>query len=67
MLIAEYNYDTDIRMQRGEAYNIGVREGFEKGKIESTVSLAKSFRNIGIPLYKISEATGLTEEEIKAL
>ena len=38
-----------------------------KGREEQNIYLAKSFRDVGIPIDKIAKATGLTEEEIKEL
>ena len=31
MLIAEYSYETDIKVQRREAYREGLAEGIEQG------------------------------------
>ena len=32
MLIGEYDYDTDIAVQRQESLMIGIRQGIERGK-----------------------------------
>jgi len=37
MLIAEYSYETDIKVQRREAYREGLAEGIEQG-IEQGIS-----------------------------
>ena len=42
-------------------------EGREEGITIRTLTLARSFRDIGVSLDKIAEATGLSEEEIKEL
>jgi len=42
-------------------------EGREEGRVEERFFMARSFRNMGFPLDKIAEATGLSEEEIKGL
>ena len=78
-LLAEYDYDTDIAVQRDEAYKVGVETGIEKGiemgRVEGreegiemrNIMLARSFRDMGVSIDKIAKATGLTEEEIKTL
>ena len=79
MLIAEYDYDTDIAVQReeereiafaeGEAQGIaqGIRQGFADGSYQKTLETAKlmKYENLGIDL--ISKVTGLSVEEIKTL
>ena len=34
MLIAEYSYETDIKVQRREAYREGLAEGIEQGILQ---------------------------------
>lgn len=63
MLFAEYDYNMDIQVQREECYNAGIKKGIKEG----TLSLAKSFRNMGFPVDKIAQATGLSKEEIEKL
>ena len=75
MLVAEYDYDTDIAVQREESLRIGIQQGIEQGiqqgfsdgsyqtKLE-TAKLMK-YENLGIDL--ISKVTGLSVEEIKTL
>ena len=36
MLTAEYDYDTDIEVQREEAFTEGHKEGFDKGEALAT-------------------------------
>lgn len=50
-----------------EGIEEGIEKGIEKGRKEQNIYLAKSFRDMGISIEKISQATGLTQEEIKAL
>ena len=70
-LIAEYDYDTDISVQRNEAYEMGIEKGREEGREEGrwtrTLILARSFRDMGVSFDKIAQATGLTIDEIKKL
>jgi len=79
LLIAEYDYDTDIAVQRAEAGRIafaqgmkqgmeqgmeqGIRQGFSNGVIQT----ASAFKRMGIPIAKIAEGTGLTQAEIEKL
>ena len=71
MLVAEYDYDTDIAVQRAEAGRIafaqgmeqGIRQGFSNGVIQT----ASAFKRMGIPIAKIAEGTGLTQAEIEKL
>ena len=79
MLVAEYDYDTDIAVQRAEERQIAFAEGIEKGiekgieqgiadgVYQKALETAKlmSYENLGIDL--ISKVTGLSVEEIKAL
>jgi len=62
-LLAEYDYDADVAVQRDEAYKVGVEKGMEMRNIK----LARSFRDMGFPIDKIAKTTGLTEEEINEL
>ena len=45
----------------------GIAKGRAEGRAEERFFMARSFRNMGFPLDKIAEATGLSEEEIKGL
>ena len=67
MLVAEYDYDTDIAVQREESLRIGIQQGFSDGSYQTKLETAKlmSYENLGIDL--ISKFTGLSVEEIKAL
>ena len=67
MLIAEYDYETDIAVQRAEEHEIAFAEGIADGSYQTKLETAKLMRyeNLGIDL--ISKVTGLSVEEIKAL
>ena len=67
MLLAEYDYETDIAVQRAEEREIAFAEGEERGSYQKAVETAKLMRyeNLGIDL--ISKVTGLSKEEIEAL
>ena len=59
MLLTEYDYDTDIAVQRQEAYE----DGSQQAKIET----AKNFISMGLSVEQISKGTGLSVEEIKSI
>ena len=56
MLIAEYSYETDIKVQRREAY----REGAEQTKIETAKKLLKE----DLPVEQIARCTDLPLEKV---
>ncbi len=55
MLMAEYDYETDMEVRWEEAYEQGI------------LKTASSFKNIGISASQIAQATGLSIEEIERL
>ena len=63
MLLAEYDYDTDIAVQRREAFDDGVSIGRNEAKLETAKSMMQ--RNISIDI--VAECTGLSPEEIEKL
>ena len=75
MLLAEYDYDTDIAVQRKEAFDdgiaigekrgisIGLSQGAQQAKLET----AKTLLTFGDSIEKISKVTGLSIEEIEKL
>ena len=63
MLTAEYDYATDIAVQREEAEMIGM----QKGSLQNALQNARNLKNLGIPLELISQGVGLSVEEIKNL
>ena len=67
MLVAEYDYDTDIAVQREESLRIGIQQGFADGSYQTKLETAKAFKRLGFDIAKIAEGTGLSVEEIKAL
>lgn len=79
MLLAEYDYDADIAVQREEAGRIAFASGIERGKSlglaegEARGSRQKAFETAKLMRahnYRIAEIclmTGLTEEEVKNL
>ena len=63
MLVAEYDYDTDIAVKRAEERQIAFADGSYQKAVE-TAKLMK-YENLGLDL--ISKVTGLSVEEIKTL
>ncbi len=68
MLIAEYSYETDIKVQRREAYREGLAEGIEQGAEKTKIETAKNMilQSVGT-LDQISSITGLSVEDISKL
>ena len=71
MLLAEYDYATDIAVQRAEeretAFAEGIEQGLERGTYQTKCETAKNLIGIGLSIENIAKATGLTIEEIKSL
>lgn len=42
-------------------------EAEERGELKKTISIAKNFLALGLPLSTIAQGTGLSEEQIKKL
>ncbi|MGP1440076.1 MAG: Rpn family recombination-promoting nuclease/putative transposase [Treponema sp.] len=59
MLVAEYDYDSDIRVQREECYRVGVARGF--------LTTAQRMKKANFETSVIQEMTGLSKEEIEKL
>ena len=67
MLIAEYSYETDIKVQRREAYREGLAEGIEQGAEQTKIETAKNMINKNIPPETIAECTELPLEKVQEL
>ena len=67
MLFGEYDYDTDIRVQRREAFEDGVEEGISQGAEQKAIETAKNFLKLGLSIELIAEGTGLSLEKIKKI
>ncbi len=67
MLIAEYDYDTDIAVQRAEAGKIAFVQGISQGTRQKALQDASNFKRLGVSVDIISQATGLTVAEVDAL
>ena len=67
MLIAEYDYDVDIAVQREEEREIALQEGISEGSYQKALETAKNLLVLGLSVANIAQATGLTEAEVEAL
>ena len=67
MLIAEYDYDTDIAVQRRESLMIGLQQGLAEGSRQTKLETARILKQLGDSTQKIVQATGLTPAEVEAI
>ena len=67
MLIAEYDYDVDIAVQREEEREIALKEGEVKGSYQKALETAKLMRTHNYPIAEICTMTGLLLSEIEKL
>ena len=63
MLLMEYDYATDIEVQREEAFEKGVSQGEHLKAVET----AKNLLSMNLSIENISKATSLSVDEIKSL
>ena len=67
MLIAEYDYDLDIEVQREEAYEDGIETGTIRGMKEKLVELIRKKVEKGKSILEIAEELEETPEEIEKI
>ena len=75
MLVAEYDYETDIAVQRAEEHEIafaegieqGIEQGFSEGSYQTKLETAKNLLEMGFAIEAIVRATGLTQEEVESI
>jgi predicted transposase/invertase (TIGR01784 family) len=83
MLMTEYDYDTDIAVQREEAYedglskgisqgikqgiSQGISQGIKQGAYQEKLETAKNLFHLGLSIEQISTVTGLSGETIQQL
>ena len=75
MLVAEYDYDTDIAVQREESLRIGIQQGLEQGikqgfsdgAYQTKLDTAKLMRIHNYPIGEICKMTGLSQEEVESV
>ncbi|MBO5401474.1 MAG: hypothetical protein J6A14_06540, partial [Spirochaetaceae bacterium] len=71
MLMTEYDYDTDIAVQREEAYEDGLskelQQGISQGAYQEKLETARMLLSFGDSIEKIATITGLSGETIQQL
>ena len=71
MLVAEYDYETDIAVQRAEereiAFTEGIEQGFSEGSYQTKLETAKNLLEMGFAIEAIVRATGLSREEVESI
>lgn len=67
MLLAEYDYETDIAVQRAEEREIAFAQGISQGSYQKALETAKLLKQLGDSIQKITQVTGLSKKEIEHL
>ena len=71
MLIAEYDYDTDIAVQREEAGKIafakGISQGLSQGSLKAKLETARLMKQANCEIPLIAKMTGLTTDEVESM
>ena len=67
MLIAEYDYETNIAVQREEAGRIAFAQGISQGSRQKAFETAKLMKLEAFDIDMITKMTGLSHEEIEDL
>ena len=71
MLMTEYDYDTDIAVQREEAYeeglSKGLQQGISQGAYQEKLETARMLLSFGDSIEKIATITGLSLETLQQL
>ena len=75
ILVAEYDYDTDIAVQREESLRIGIQQGLEQGikqgfsdgAYQTKLDTAKLMRIHNYSIGEICKMTGLSQEEVESV
>ncbi len=73
ILVAEYDYDTDIAVQRAEAGRIafaegreqGISQGISQGSRQKALETAKLLKQLGDSVQKIMQVTGLSKADVE--
>ena len=67
MLIAEYDYDTDIAVQREEAGKIAFAKGISQGSHQKALETARLMKQANCEIPFIAKMTGLTQAEVESI
>ena len=73
ILVAEYDYDTEIAVQRAEAGRIafaegreqGITQGISQGSRQAKLETAKLLKQLGDSVQKIMQVTGLSKADVE--
>ena len=73
MLVAEYDYETDIAVQRAEEHEIafaegieqGIEQGFSEGSYQTKLETARLMKEENCEISFIQKMTGLSKEEVE--
>ena len=67
MILTEYDYDTDIAVQREEAYEEGLNKGISQGAEQTRIETAKKMLCDRLSVKSVSKYTGLPLETVDQL
>ena len=67
MLVAEYDYETDIAVQRAEEREIAFAEGISQGAYQNKLETASLMKHEAFDINMIEKMTGLSKKEIENL
>lgn len=67
MLVAEYDYNLDMQVQKEESYNAGMQRGMQQGEVRGFLTTASRMKKANCDVGFISKMTGLSKEEIEKL
>ena len=67
LFVGDYDYDTDIAVQRQEAEEISFEKGYEAGVKQENVNIAKNLKEMELSIEIIAKVTDLTTLEIEAI
>ena len=65
MLLAEYDYETDIAVQRAEEREIAFSEGIADGAYQKALETARLMKEENCEISFIQKMTGLSKEEVE--
>ena len=75
MILTEYDYNTDIAVQREEAYEEGlnkgiaqgISQGISQGAEQKAIETAINFLSENLPIEQVARCTGLSLEQVEKL
>ena len=67
MLLTEYDYDTDIAVQRKEAFDDGISQGIQQGELQKAIQTARNALSMKLSVEQIISLTGLPQETIEQI